>query len=790
MTSLFQDIEMETHVGGDHGSGFDRLSPAFTFETGDEEPDQSHVYHFRRRRSGHTGGSNSQQQYDDFTTIDWARDLSSEILRKKKDVRKRPRWQRVWDAASGWVLVLLTGILAGLCAGVIDIGADWLDDMKEGVCPKAFWLNKEHCCWAEELSMQQETCQQWQRWTQVFGMTDNSSDLDPSKGAYALRLAMYTIIAAVLAGMASLFVVHLAPYATGSGIPEVKTILSGFVIRGYFGFKTLVVKATGLVLAVAAGLCLGKEGPLVHVACCCGDLLCNLFEKYRNNEAKRREVLSAASAAGVSVAFGAPIGGVLFSLEEVSYYFPHKIMWRSFFAAMVAAVVLSNLNPFSSGHLVKFYVQFDYPWHWLEMIPFMLLGVFGGIFGAVFNRLNLAWCAFRRRSALNNYPILEVIVIAVITSLLAYPNEFTRPAMSEVISHLFDECESTNMTTLCVGDFHHTVTLLLLACLFHSILTVFTFGMKVPSGLFIPSMAVGATMGRVVGMLVQRFVQSHTTNAFVVTACPDLDTCVTPGLYAMVGAAATLGGVTRMTVSLVVIMFELTGGLIYILPLMVAILVSKWVGDAFAPDGIYDGHIALRGYPFLDPKHDYLRAALAGDIMQPPLASGTLPSVISAFDCRLSDIEELLDATSFNGYPLVNNNHERLLVGYITRKDLLAEIDSFASDPDITSASHVVFETDESGIFAIPQENAIPRAAGGRHQAHERYSRQVQDQQSVIDFSGIVQPLLSVPHNLPVSGVVDLFRRIGTREIAIVNAGKIVGLLTKKDIIRHLESVH
>ena len=73
-----------------------------------------------------------------------------------------------------------------------------------------------------------------------------------------------------------------------------------------------------MVLAVGAGLTLGKEGPLVHVACCCGNLFTRLFPKYYNNEAKKREVLSAAAAAGVSVAFGAPVGGVLFSLEEVS----------------------------------------------------------------------------------------------------------------------------------------------------------------------------------------------------------------------------------------------------------------------------------------------------------------------------------------------------------------------------------------------------------------------------------------------------------------------------------------
>ena len=69
-----------------------------------------------------------------------------------------------------------------------------------------------------------------------------------------------------------------------------------------------------------------------------------LFPKYGRNEAKKREILSAASAAGVSVAFGAPIGGVLFSLEEVSYYFPLKTLWRSFFCALVAAFVVRYVS--------------------------------------------------------------------------------------------------------------------------------------------------------------------------------------------------------------------------------------------------------------------------------------------------------------------------------------------------------------------------------------------------------------------------------------------------------------
>jgi len=148
-------------------------------------------------------------------------------------------------------------------------------------------------------------------------------------------------------------------YAAGSGIPEIKTILSGFVIHGYLGARVLFTKAVGLSLSVASGLSLGKEGPMVHIASCIGNIVSRFFLKYENNEGKRREVLSAASAAGVAVAFGAPIGGVLFSLEEVSYFFPPKVMWRSFFGAMIAAMTLKFLDPFGTGKLVLFQVTYD-----------------------------------------------------------------------------------------------------------------------------------------------------------------------------------------------------------------------------------------------------------------------------------------------------------------------------------------------------------------------------------------------------------------------------------------------
>jgi chloride channel 3/4/5 len=106
-----------------------------------------------------------------------------------------------------------------------------------------------------------------------------------------------------------------APYAAGSGISEIKCIIAGFVMKGFLGFRTLLIKSIGLPLAIASGLSVGKEGPSVHYAVCTGNVVSRLFEKYRRDAAKTREILSASAAAGVAVAFGSPIGGVVFSLE-------------------------------------------------------------------------------------------------------------------------------------------------------------------------------------------------------------------------------------------------------------------------------------------------------------------------------------------------------------------------------------------------------------------------------------------------------------------------------------------
>uniref|UniRef100_A0A8C1NEB5 Chloride channel protein n=1 Tax=Cyprinus carpio TaxID=7962 RepID=A0A8C1NEB5_CYPCA len=674
--------------------------------------------------------------YDDFHTIDWVREKCKDRERHRKinSKKKESAWEftkSLYDAWSGWLVVTLTGLASA---------ADWLNDLKEGVCLSAMWFNHEQCCWDsnETTFAERDKCPQWKTWAElILGQAEGP-------GSYIMNYFMFTFWALSFAFLAVSLVKVFAPYACGSGIPEIKTILSGFIIRGYLGKWTLMIKTITLVLAVASGLSLGKEGPLVHVACCCGNIFSYLFPKYSKNEAKKREVLSAASAAGVSVAFGAPIGGVLFSLEEVSYYFPLKTLWRSFFAALVAAFVLRSINPFGNSRL---------------LFPFILLG----------------------STRFGKYPVLEVITVAAITAIVAFPNPYTRQNTSELIKELFTDCGPLESSQLCqyrsqmngsqaypagsdaaaTPGVYSAMWQLSLALIFKIIMTIFTFGLKVPSGLFIPSMAIGAIAGRIVGIAVEQLAYYHHDWFLFREWCEVGADCITPGLYAMVGAAACLGGVTRMTVSLVVIVFELTGGLEYIVPLMAAVMTSKWVGDAFGREGIYEAHIRLNGYPFLDAKEEFTHTTLAREVMRP--RRNDLPlAVLTQDDMTLAELQNIISQTSCNGFPVIVSKESQRLVGFALRRDITIAIENARRKQEGIMLNSRVYFTQHAPT--LPADSPRPLKL-----------------RSILDMSPF-----TVTDHTPMEIVVDIFRKLGLRQCLVTHNGRLLGIITKKDILRHM----
>ncbi|KAI9429598.1 voltage gated chloride channel-domain-containing protein [Lactarius indigo] len=120
------------------------------------------------------------------------------------------------------------------------------------------------------------------------------------------------------------------------------------------------------------------------------------------------------------------------------------------------------------------------------------------------------------------------------------------------------------------------VFLLILTGVVKIAFTAWMFGMMVPAGIFLPAIAIGAAFGRVVGLLTQGLYRAY-PKAWFFSACPPDPTvrCIYPPFYAVIGASSMVAGVTRMTVSLVVIVFELMSALSHVLPIMISVMISK-----------------------------------------------------------------------------------------------------------------------------------------------------------------------------------------------------------------------
>jgi chloride channel 3/4/5 len=561
----------------------------------------------------------------------------------------------------------------------------------------------------------------------------------------------------LFAACASVLVKTYATYAKQSGIPEIKTVLGGFVIRRFMGTWTLVIKSLGLCLSVASGLWLGKEGPLVHVACCCANLFIKLFPNINNNEARKREALSAAAAAGISVAFASPVGGVLFSLEQLSYYFPDKTMWQSFVCAMVAAVTLQAMDPFRSGKLVQYQVTYHTGWHGFELAPFVILGLLGGIYGGLFVKLNMAIAEWRRKTSIFKGPVREVVAVALLTALVSFPITFMRAQSSELVHLLFAECDDIpdDLLGLCKSGKANTgvIALLIVAALFGFFFASITFGLMVPAGIILPSMAIGALYGRAMGLFVET-IQIAYPNLFPFTYCEPDRKCITPGTYAIIGAASALAGATRITVSIVVIMFELTGALTYVLPIMIAVMLSKWIGDGITKRGIYEAWIRFNGYPFLSNKDE--DGSSAPDVPSAQVMTRIEDLVvITATGHTIQSLESLLNAHSFRGFPVIDNTRDAVLLGYISRTELAYALNTAIAAPRSLSP--------ETEAYFLHQPLADPTTT--------------LDLRPWMDHTPIT---LNFRASLQLT--IAMFQRLGLRYVIFVDRGCLRGLLTKKDV--------
>lgn len=228
-----------------------------------------------------------------------------------------------------------------------------------------------------------------------------------------------------------------------------------------------------------------------------------------------------------------------------------------------------------------------------------------------------------------------------------------------------------------------------------------------------------------------------------------------------------------MTVSLVVIMFELTGGLEYIVPLMAAAVTSKWVADAFGKEGIYESHIQLNGYPYLDVRDEFTHRTLATDVMRPRRNDPPL-AVLTQDSTTVEDVETLIKDTDYNGFPVVVSRESERLIGFVQRRELTLAI-----------SKTVNAQVCPPGFDAMSQ--TPPPSCSSTENARQKQDDVVSS--SVVYFTEDApqlpasnpQPLklrrilnlspFTVTDHTPMETVVDIFRKLGLRQCLVTRSG-------------------
>uniref|UniRef100_A0A1D1Y3E3 Chloride channel protein n=2 Tax=Anthurium amnicola TaxID=1678845 RepID=A0A1D1Y3E3_9ARAE len=635
---------------------------------------------------------------------------------------------------------------------------------------------------------------------------------------YALAFAVFAGANFVLLMTSSVITAFFAPAAAGSGIPEVKAYLNGVDAPHILSFRTLVVKIIGSILAVSSSLHIGKAGPMIQTGACIASLLgqggskkyhltCRWL-RYFKNDRDRRDLVTCGSAAGAAAAFRAPVGGVLFALEAVSSWWRSALLWRAFFTTAVVAVVLRALidvcrsgkcGLFGNGGLIMFDVTSDtIIYHLADLPAVIFLGVIGGILGSLYNFL--LHKVLRIYSLINGkgtkYKLILAGSLSIFTSCCLFGLPWLAsckpcPVGAEEICPSIGRSGNFKKYQCAMGQYNDLASLffntnddairnlfssgtdhefqhfsILLFFVTSYFLGILSYGVVAPSGLFVPVILTGATYGRYIGMLMgSRSSLDH-------------------GLFAVLGAAALLGGSMRMTVSVCVIILELTNNLLLLPLVMLVLLISKTVADSFNAN-IYDLIVKLKGLPYLeDHAEPYMRQLTVSDVVTGPL------QYFNGVE-KVSNVVHVLRTTGHHAFPVIDDSSYSdapVLYGLVLRAHLLVLLKN-----KVFSETCNINDNDTSAQLSA--DDFLKRGSG-RIESIDDIGVTAEEMEMFIDLHPFTNTSpYTVVETMSLAKALILFRQVGLRHLLVVpkssSRSPVVGILTRHDFMpEHILGLH
>jgi len=369
-----------------------------------------------------------------------------------------------------------------------------------------------------------------------------------------LNYFLIFIITAIMGAFSYFLVQRYAPESSGSGIPEVEGALID--LRPIRWWRVLPVKFFGGIAALGSGMILGREGPTVQIGANLGKMVSDTC-KLKNKESQHTLIATGAGA-GITTAFNAPLGGILFIIEEMHDEFTYTK--SSIKAVLVGCITACITYQLIIGNASILTIPAPNSVSLNSLWVFIFLGLILGIIGSFSNFLIL-----HTRSYLanfykkNNYNIiLTGAILAGIFGLLY-----------SVISQLAGD--GFNIIPKVVDGLYAFYPLLLIF-VFRFFATIICFGSGAPGGIFSPTMALGAIIGVLFGFIIQNIFPSYDINL---------------SSYAILAMAGLFASTIRAPLTGIVIIMEMTNGYMLILPLILTCVSATFIAQTLGSSPLY-----------------------------------------------------------------------------------------------------------------------------------------------------------------------------------------------------------
>lgn len=386
------------------------------------------------------------------------------------------------------------------------------------------------------------------------------------KPVYAFAVLLVLILIAWILDK----LIRFEPDISGSGIPQIEGELKGLEDQNWR--KVLIAKFAGCVLAIGGGLALGREGPSIQL----GGMIGKGFARRKNALlTEERMLMSCGAGAGLAAAFGAPLAGVLFALEELHKNFSAEVLVSTMAASAVAdyiAVNIIGLRP-----VFDFDVEHRIPLRLYWAV--VLLGVILGILGVLYNKLLDKMQDFFDRF---DSKFVSIGIMLMISFLMM----FIYPTVLGSGNNLVKVISDGKFTLIALA-------ILLVAKLFFS---TGSFGTGTPGGIFLPLLVIGAITGGLYSTFLSTAfgVEEYYIKGFVIIAM-----------------AGFFSAIVRAPITGVILITEMTGNFMTLLSLVAASLVAYVVADLLGGEPVYDQLMHRRQRKKVEsgsgiPDHDYL----------------------------------------------------------------------------------------------------------------------------------------------------------------------------------------